>query len=104
MKQTIFSIYGYFANYFFFSVKFDHMPDLLNYGDILFHLLYYIEMYILFALGEAEIQVNVWYSTRWMIHGKDIFANNTCQNEPSFCKKERLRKGELPLNKIINHL
>lgn len=35
------------------------MPDLLNYGDILFHLLYYIEMYILFALGEAEIQVNV---------------------------------------------
>lgn len=35
MKQTIFSIYGYFANYFFFSVKFDHMPDLLNYGDIL---------------------------------------------------------------------
>lgn len=44
---------------FFFSVKFDHMPDLLNYGDILFHLLYYIEMYILFALGEAEIHVNV---------------------------------------------
>lgn len=44
--------------FLFFSIKFDHMSDLFNnYGQI--PLLNYIEMNILFALGEAEIYVNV---------------------------------------------